>query len=140
MVTVVIMRHKILFYTQILVTVKTSVICKPFGPQEIRKRTDSWINYVWICLEITVCLTRKMKGGLGSENYILSSLDLITKQKNGGLCEGKRNHLFNKIQDILIINKFNVAPINLLFCVFFLFHLEYVLKVTTRQSKVKKSD
>ena len=41
--------------------------------------------------------------------------------------EGKRINLFNKIQNILIINKFNVAPINLLFCVFFLFHFEDVL-------------
>lgn len=56
------------------------------------------------------------------------------KPNGGGSCAGRDNNLFNKIQDILIIHKFNITPINLLFCVFFLFHLENVLKVAKRES------
>lgn len=37
-------------------------------------------------------------------------------------------NLFYKIENILIVNKLNVAPIYLLFCVFLLFHLEDMLQ------------
>lgn len=37
------------------------------------------------------------------------------------------NYLLNKIKNILIIHKFYIAPINFLFCVLFLLHLEYML-------------
>jgi hypothetical protein len=37
----------------------------------------------------------------------------------------------------LIIDKLNVAPINLLFCVFLLFHFEDVLRVITKPSLVR---
>jgi len=48
---------------------------------------------------------------------------------------GKETNLFNEIQNILIVNEFNVAPINLLFLVFFLFHLEHMLLHIISMSK-----
>lgn len=54
--------------------------------------------------------------------------------------EGKRINLFNKIQDILVVNKFNVAPINLLFRVFFLFHFEDVLEQSLNSLLSRKYD
>lgn len=47
------------------------------------------------------------------------------------------NNLFNKIQNILIVNKFNVAPLNGLFGVLFLFHLEDVLNSIARTLQQK---
>lgn len=58
------------------------------------------------------------------------------------MCLEKKNkfkwgtYLFNEIQDILIINEFNVTPVNFLSCVFLLFHLEDVL--VGRREKKKK--
>lgn len=40
-------------------------------------------------------------------------------------------YLLNKVKNILIINKLNIAPINLFFGILFLFHLENVLKKKT---------
>lgn len=37
-------------------------------------------------------------------------------------------NLFNEIKDVLIVNELNVAPIDLFFCVFFLFHLKDMLR------------
>ena len=37
-------------------------------------------------------------------------------------------NLFNKIKNIFIVHKFDVAPIYRFFCVFLLFHLENVLQ------------
>ena len=36
-------------------------------------------------------------------------------------------NLFNKIEDILIVNELYVTPVNLFFSIFFLLHLEHVL-------------
>ena len=41
----------------------------------------------------------------------------------------RMENLFNEIQNIFIINKLNVTPINLLFFVFFLLHFENMLQI-----------
>ena len=43
-------------------------------------------------------------------------------------------NLFNKIKNIFIVHKFDVAPIYRFFCVFLLFHLENVLQNNKRNS------
>jgi hypothetical protein len=46
-------------------------------------------------------------------------------------------YLLNKVKNILIVDKLNVTPINLFFSVFFLFHLEHMLKRTKKHLSFK---
>lgn len=57
-----------------------------------------------------------------------SLLKETANQQNG--YGDSRKNLFNEIQNILIVNKFNVTPINLLFLVLFLLHFENMLQNT----------
>jgi hypothetical protein len=57
-----------------------------------------------------------------------------TRQSHGteiaqsfAIIDGK-NNLFNQIQNILVVNELDVAPINFLAFVLILFHLEYMLR------------
>lgn len=70
--------------------------------------------------------------------------DSVKKKKNPTYeqySDINNTYLFNEIKDILIINKFNVAPINFFFCIFFLLHFENVLlnKGTHNQHRVKNA-
>lgn len=65
-------------------------------------------------------------------NKIICAKIVGINGKNGGipgktLCRIESTNLLNEIQNILIINKLNVAPVNFFLTIFFLLHLEDVL-------------
>ena len=62
-------------------------------------------------------------------SILQKSLLKETANQQNGYGDSRKN-LFDEIQNILIVNKFNVTPINLLFLVFFLLHFENMLQNT----------